>query len=520
MNIHDIYKIIGEYKRSLLVPVFFIFYPARNLYMDLLHRFVDEIARPLSQNGNINKNVILERDVSFAEFERYLEDNNQFESFTKYLTEQQKKAQNQDLAYKLIMTWKAEEYNREHINHTPEIWDRIFEYLPLRDAVRVGHVCRYLNDISQRFIVSQRLCLRGPKKFTCLAISGNTLVTGSSDHIARNTARIWDLTTGECRHILEGHKDCVTSLIIFGNTVVTGGGREDRSVRIWDLTTGKCQQVLRGYKNRIVFLAILGNTLIAGSDNEVRISNLTTMRHWQIPKKGCYLSCYVISGNILAIGGYKTASIWNVTNGVQQGELVGHKDYITCLAISGNTLVTGSSDYTARIWDLNTRECRHILQRHEKSINCLAISGTKLITGSSDNTARIWNLSNGKHLKVLKGHGEPIFYLAISGDTLIMGNWCLAISGNTLVTLSRMSPTKDNKFVKLASIWSLTTRKCQQVLMGSATEDSMYNKAKIRAWFWNLPPKEEIIENSETAVSVISSCNLKMGAITRFILST
>lgn len=62
--------------------------------------------------------------------------------------------------------------------------------------------------------------------FSVLQISfnpqGNRLLTGSSD----KTARIWDVQTGQCLQVLEGHTDEIFSCAFNykGNIVITGMG--------------------------------------------------------------------------------------------------------------------------------------------------------------------------------------------------------------------------------------------------------------------------------------------------------
>ena len=51
-----------------------------------------------------------------------------------------------------------------------------------------------------------------------VAVAGNIAITGSSD----NTAKVWNLTTGECIYTLEGHKDGLLSVAVAGNYVITG----------------------------------------------------------------------------------------------------------------------------------------------------------------------------------------------------------------------------------------------------------------------------------------------------------
>ena len=69
---------------------------------------------------------------------------------------------------------------------------------------------------------------------------GKKAVTASHD----GTARLWDLHTGSCRHVLEGHTGRINALALSpdGRRCATGG--EDGTARVWDLRRGKCRRVL------------------------------------------------------------------------------------------------------------------------------------------------------------------------------------------------------------------------------------------------------------------------------------
>ena len=100
-------------------------------------------------------------------------------------------------------------------------------------------------------------------------LPGDRIVSGSAD----NTLRIWDLTSGQCVAVLEGHKG-VRNLCKYMIYVITGyvfhplfyilqpvrsvavlpGGRlasgsADKTVYIWDIATGTCVRVLQGHTN-------------------------------------------------------------------------------------------------------------------------------------------------------------------------------------------------------------------------------------------------------------------------------
>jgi WD40 repeat protein len=71
-----------------------------------------------------------------------------------------------------------------------------------------------------------------------LFADASTVVSGSVD----TTVRVWNVETGECRFVLDGHSGAITALDVYGTIIVSGG--TDMTVRIWDLTTGQCTRVL------------------------------------------------------------------------------------------------------------------------------------------------------------------------------------------------------------------------------------------------------------------------------------
>jgi F-box and WD-40 domain protein CDC4 len=56
--------------------------------------------------------------------------------------------------------------------------------------------------------------------------------------------RIWDLSSGQCRHVLTGHEGDILpgSLASHGGLLVSGG--YDNCVRVWNIANGQCLHVL------------------------------------------------------------------------------------------------------------------------------------------------------------------------------------------------------------------------------------------------------------------------------------
>jgi dynein assembly factor with WDR repeat domains 1 len=73
------------------------------------------------------------------------------------------------------------------------------------------------------------------------------IATGSMD----NTARLWDVETGECLHTLLGHTAEIVSLDFDtqGQRIITGSF--DNSVKVWDVRNGRCIHSLIGHQGEI-----------------------------------------------------------------------------------------------------------------------------------------------------------------------------------------------------------------------------------------------------------------------------
>ncbi|MBA2307540.1 WD40 repeat domain-containing protein, partial [Candidatus Dependentiae bacterium] len=148
---------------------------------------------------------------------------------------------------------------------------------------------------------------------------GTTVLTGSFD----NTARLWDVKTGQQLHILQGHTEIVNSVAFNpdGTTVLTGSW--DNTAILWDVKTGQQLQAFIGHTDLIYSAAYSpdGKTVLTGSND-------------------------------------KTARLWDVKTGQPLHILQGHTEIVNSVAFSpdGTTVITGSKDNTARLWSVDRLE--------------------------------------------------------------------------------------------------------------------------------------------------------------------
>jgi COMPASS component SWD3 len=182
---------------------------------------------------------------------------------------------------------------------------------------------------------------------------GRWIASASAD----GTAKIWDVETGEHMDTLVGHMAGVSCLAWApdGDGLATGG--DDKAIRLWDRVTASPAHAVgegagRGYE-----------------------SGFGTMRRR-------------VNGGILkpsaGAGGGKGAR--GTRNG--RGPLLGHHNYVYCLAFSpkGNILASGSYDEAVFLWDVRAGRLMRSLPAHSDPVSGIDFSrdGTLVASCSTD----------------------------------------------------------------------------------------------------------------------------------------
>ncbi len=77
------------------------------------------------------------------------------------------------------------------------------------------------------------------------------VTAGGSD----DTARVWDVASGDQLRLLTGHSNLVTSVDIGPDDELAVTGSGDNTARIWDLSTGRSRVVLKGHRDIVSAVA-------------------------------------------------------------------------------------------------------------------------------------------------------------------------------------------------------------------------------------------------------------------------
>ncbi|NET06615.1 MAG: protein kinase [Symploca sp. SIO2B6] len=234
-----------------------------------------------------------------------------------------------------------------------------------------------------------------------LAISpdGKTLASGGQDWI-----QIWNLSTGKVKNtLINRHNDEVIALAISPDGQMLVSGSRDKTINIWDLKTGELKHILTGHMDQIFSLAISpdGQTLASGSrDRTIKLWNLHTgeLKTTLVGHTATINSLVISPDEQTLVSGSKdtTIKLWNLNTGKLKSTLLGHTRKVNSLAISpdGQIVASGSQDRSVKIWKLSTGKLKLTLDEHNDEVIYVAITpdGQTLVSGSYDGTIKMFLL--------------------------------------------------------------------------------------------------------------------------------
>ncbi|KAM7266773.1 hypothetical protein ACFE04_008939 [Oxalis oulophora] len=252
-------------------------------------------------------------------------------------------------------------------------------------------------------------------------------ISGSTDCLVK----IWDpsLRGSELRATLEGHTRTVRAISSDRGKVVSGS--DDHSVIVWDKQTTQMLEQLKGHEGQVSCVRMLSGERVLSAAHD------GTVKMWDIRTDTCVATVgrctsavlcieYDDSTGILAGGGRDAiTNIWDIRAGRQMHKLPGHSKWIRSIRMVGDTVVTGSDDWTARMWSVSRGTCDAVLACHAGPITAVEYSASDrgIITGSSDGLLRFWENEGGgiRCIKNVTIHSGTILSINASEHWLGVG---------------------------------------------------------------------------------------------------
>ncbi|XVF50627.1 hypothetical protein PTKIN_Ptkin04bG0116900 [Pterospermum kingtungense] len=224
-------------------------------------------------------------------------------------------------------------------------------------------------------------------------------ISGSTDC----SVKIWDpsLRGSELRATLKGHSRTIRAISSDRAKVVSGS--DDQSVIVWDKQTTQLLEELKGHDAQVSCVRMLSGERVLTSAHD------GTVKMWDVRTDTCVATVgrcssavlcmeYDDSTGILAAAGRDAvANIWDIRAGRQMHKLLGHTKWIRSIRMVGDTVITGSDDWTARVWTVSRGTCDAVLACHAGPLLCVEYSASDkgIITGSMDGLLRFWETEEG-----------------------------------------------------------------------------------------------------------------------------
>lgn len=279
-------------------------------------------------------------------------------------------------------------------------------------------------DALHKAVQASRTLLTLPHGYgVAFSPDGNRLATAGPD----NTARLWDVSSGEVLVTFSSHSDKVMNIAFSPDGEQVATTSLDGTAKIWDAESGELLQTFSDHTAGLVSPAFSPDGALLATtslDGTARIWDAQSGEELQtLPHNGITGGlAFSPDGDRLAIADHDAyaVKVWDTTSWQEIITLTGHTEGINDVVFNhdGSRLATASSDTTARIWDAETGEALLILEGHNGFVFGIDFSpdGMQVATGSMDATAKIWDAESGRELLTLAGHTAGVSNVTFSPD--------------------------------------------------------------------------------------------------------
>jgi WD40 repeat protein/serine/threonine protein kinase len=252
--------------------------------------------------------------------------------------------------------------------------------------------------------------------------------------VADGIVRVYDLTTGDLLHSLQGHIDRVVSVAYSPDGTRLASTSLDRTVKIWDTATGQEVLTLRGHNDvtsralfspdgrRLASVSVEGTLKVWDAtplDAVPPDHSLVLAGHTGIAY-GVAFSPAPGSRRLASASADQTVKIWDAETGRELFTFPGHTDKALSVAFSpdGRRLASGEIG-AVRLWDSATgREVLHTLTGFRGPVSSLEFSpdGKHLATNGALEVVQVWDTTTGREAFALNGHRDHVYAVTFSHD--------------------------------------------------------------------------------------------------------
>ena len=148
----------------------------------------------------------------------------------------------------------------------------------------IDRTCR-LWDVSSGQCVHVRQGHSDEVLDVCFDATGKQMASASADA----TARVYNTATGACTHVLEGHGGEISKVSFNpqGTKLITASS--DKTCKLWDVSTGSCAQTLEGHTDEI--FSARSTTRVTTSSRGARTTRAGSGRRDEAERRARAIRC-------------------------------------------------------------------------------------------------------------------------------------------------------------------------------------------------------------------------------------
>ncbi len=281
---------------------------------------------------------------------------------------------------------------------------------------------------------SSRVMRVGEQSAVDLSADGRIVVTGRRD----GTVRVWDVESGGCLRVLQGHQRVVQSVCLSADGRRLLSGSQDGEVRLWEVDTGTCQQVLpidQDLNSRYLkwngdalsarFDAYDRQAVISGLGRTTRLLDLYSggpprevAIRYSLGSKGI---CLADDGRLAAAIGHNDVTLWDLELGQVVHRLrSGSLFTMATASLSADGGLALSADFEGfRLWDTATGDViRTFGGKPPSGFHTIRMTadGRFAVFGGYRSYLTIWDVHSGRRIRVLDGHEQGALRVVLTPD--------------------------------------------------------------------------------------------------------
>lgn len=262
-----------------------------------------------------------------------------------------------------------------------------------------------------------------------IAPDGRHMLSGDG----QGRVRVWEIETGECVAVLEGHEKFTTGIEISPDGHLALSSSQDGTLRLWDLDVYMCARVLEGHGERgFIVNREWTRVISAGEGRDLWLWDLesgdhiatleaqtTELENWVkwVGASADGRRCYSVSDYPDLRGKVR---LWDVEAACPLGALEHECAIVTAILCSDGRLVFGTVDGDIGIWRSDDEQ--PLLRPADAMVTSLLLAGDdRVFAGGQDGRITLRDLTTLQVLADFVGHDDDVCDLALlpRGDRLL-----------------------------------------------------------------------------------------------------